>query len=383
VSAGGASEGGFGSPDGERRGARDGQVPRDEGASRRDGTAVTDAGRPGISGLGPWPGDDPLVAQSVVVGDLADLPAEIAGLPYTVLLPARGPWGDRTGQAVATLVDLPAELGPHGWKLADRPGADLSRARALAREDVDALAVAAHGWTGPLVVHALGPMTLSAGLYLARGDRVLSDPGAVRDVAESSAAGLAERLATLRAAVPGARLTVLLHEPLLAQVVAGVLPTFSGYAALRPVPGPVASERVAGVLDGARSGGAHGVVVHGGSAWAAVPVVRGARPDGLALAVAGLEDRAWESVAEAVEAGLALWAELPPQGSSQCAGPDVTGQADVLLRPWRTVGLPLRGLRDVVLLAGAPAATDTPEAARAALAGVARAGRVVAERAES
>ena len=36
----------------------------------------------------------------------------------------------------------------------------------------------------------------------------------------------------------------------------------------------------------------------------------------------------WEKVAEVVEGGLAFWPELPPQASSQCAGPDVAGQAD-------------------------------------------------------
>lgn len=340
-------------------------------------------GRPGVSGTGPWPGTDVLEAQSTVVGDLVDASSEIQGLPFTVLLPDRGPWGDRTGRAAALLSEVPAELGPHGWKLADRPGRDLARAQALVREDVDALAVAAHGYAGPLVVPVAGPLTLSAQLYLARGDRVLSDPGAVREVAQSLAEGVGEHVAALRRAVPGAEVTVLLHEPLLAQVVAGVLPTFSGYSALRAVPGPLAAERLATVAQGVRAAGAAAVSVHGGTAWAAVPAVRAAGVDGLALAVAGLDEQGWERVAEAVEGGLRLWAELPPQGSSQCAGPDVVGQADVLTRPWRSVGLPVTGLRDVVLLAGEAPGRATPDDARAALAGLVRAGRIVAERAEA
>ncbi|GEM_PF-267591 len=362
-------------------------------------------GRPGVSGTGAWPGTDVLEAQSTVVGDLVDAPSEVAGLPFTVLLPARGPWGDRVGHAAALLAELPAELGPHGWKLADRPGGDLGRARAYVREDLDALAVAAHGYTGPLVLPVAGPLTLAASLYLARGDRVLSDAGAVRELAESIAAGIGEHVAAVHRSVPGAQVTVLLHEPLLAQVVAGVLPTFSGYAALRAVPGPVAAERLATVADGARAGGsgAAAVVVHGGTAWTSLATVRAARADGVALAVAGLDERGWERVAEAVEGGLRLWAELPPQATSQCAGPDVVGQADLLTRPWRSVGLPAAGLRDVVLLAGDPPGTGgrggtmpgaagagaatagqaSPDDARAALAGLLRAGRIVAERAEA
>jgi hypothetical protein len=334
----------------------------------------------GVSGTGTWPGADALDAASVVVGDLADGPTGLTGLPFTVLLPGRGPWGDRAGHAGALLAELPTELGPHGWKLADRPGGDLSRARAYLREDLDALAVAAHGYTGPLVVPVLGPLTFAATVYLARGDRVLADAGAVRDVTASLAAGIAEHLAAVRVAVPGAEPTVLLHEPLLAQVVAGVLPTFSGYAALRSVPGPVAAERIGAVAAGARDGGAAAVIVHGGSSWASLPAIRHAGVDGLGLAVAGFDERAWERVAEAVEDGLALWAELPPQASSQCAGPDVAGQADVLLRPWRSVGLPSARLRDVVVLAGDQG--GTPDDARAGLAGVVKAATIVAERAE-
>jgi hypothetical protein len=334
----------------------------------------------GVSGLGPWPGTDPLEEQTVVVGDLAAVPEGVDGLPFRVQLPAGGGL-DATGRAAATLVDLPVELGPHGWKLADRPGRDLARARAAAREELDALAVAAHGWTGPLVLPAQGPLTLAASLYLARGDRALSDEGAVRDLTESFAAGLAEELGRVRVAVPGAEPVVLLHEPMLAAVLVGAVPTFSGYSAIRRVPGPVVAQRLRTVVGAVREAGAARVVVHLGDAWVALPAVTGAGADAVGLAVRqGLDERGWERLAEAVEGGLRVWAALPPVASSQCAGPDVRGQAETLLRPWGRVGLPVDRLRDVVLVAGAT--SPTPEAARRSLADVVRAAEVVAERAE-
>ncbi|ADG74011.1 conserved hypothetical protein [Cellulomonas flavigena DSM 20109] len=336
-----------------------------------------------VSGVGPWPGTDALEAATTVVGDLADTPSEVEGLPFAPLLPARGPWGDATGAAVALLTDMPAELGPHGWKLADRPGRDLERARALAREDLDALAVAAHGYVGGFVLPVLGPFTFAADVYLARGDKLLSDHGAVRDVVAASAEGVAARVADLRRVVPGADVRVLLREPLLAPVLAGAVPGFSGRAPLRRVPGPVVAEGLGAVADAARGAGATALVVHGGTAWSALAAVGASSADGAALAVAGIGERGWEEVARVVEGGTALWAELPPQASSQCAGPDVVGQADVLLRPWRSVGMPAGGLRDVVLLAGAPPERAIPDDARGALAGLVRAAGVVAERAES
>lgn len=330
----------------------------------------------GVSGTGGWPGQDVLEAQTVVVGDLVDTPSEVQGLPFEVHLPARGPGATLVGRALGLLVELPAELGPHGWKLADRPGSDLTRTRALAREDLDALAVAGHGYVGPLVVPVLGPVTLAASVYLARGDRALADPGALRDLADSLAAGLVEHLAAIARAVPGAEPVVLLHEPMLAQAVAGVLPSFSGYARLRAVPGPSAAERIGSVVSAARRARAR-AVVHGGAAWTTVPAIRATGADGIALEVEPLGERGWERVAEAVEAGLQLWAHVPPQRSSQCAGPDAVGQARSVTGPWRSVGLPAAGLDDVVLLVGdQPGGADD---ARGALAGAVRAARVVAE----
>lgn len=337
----------------------------------------------GVSGTGPWPGIDVLEAQTTVVGDLADTPEGADGLPFLTVLPARGPAASALARTAGLLEELPVELGVHGWKLADRPGADLSRVRALVREDLDALAVAAHGHDGPLVVPVLGPMSLAADLYLARGDRVLSDAGAVRDVADSLAAGLAEHLAAVRRAVPAATVQVLVLEPQLAPVLAGVLPTFSGYAALRSVPGPVVAERLRTVLDAGRAAGAGHVAVHAGSSWTGIAAVRASGADGLGLAVDALDERGWERVAEAVEGGTRLWAQLPPQASSQCAGPDVVGQADALTVPWRRVGLPAAGLSDAVLLASEPPPGAGPDDVRGALAGLVRAAVLVAERAEA
>ncbi|WP_083649263.1 hypothetical protein [Cellulosimicrobium sp. CUA-896] len=176
---------------------------------------------PAVSGLGPWPGGqdaDALQAQLTVLGDLAELPTGVRGVPFLVQLPARGPGADATGRAAALLPGMPVELGPHGWKLADHAGADERRAEAFRREDLEALAIAAAGYAGPLALAVRGPWTLAAELYLARGDRVLSDHGAVRDLVEAFAAGVADHVGEVRRQVPGADVVVQLDEPLLAQV---------------------------------------------------------------------------------------------------------------------------------------------------------------------
>jgi hypothetical protein len=332
-----------------------------------------------VSGLGPWPGTDVLEAQTVVLGDLADTPSGVDGVPFRVQQARWSGAQDPTGRAAALLVDLPVELGVHGWKLADHPGRDVARVRASAREELDAVAIAALGWSGPLATAVQGPLTLAASLYLARGDRALADPGAVRELTDSLATGIAEEIARLRVAVPGAEPLVVLHEPMLAAILVGAVPTFSGYSAIRPVAGPVVAERLRTLADTVRGAGAARVVVHLGDAWAALPAVARAGVDAVGLGVGTLDERAWERVAEAVEGGLGLWAALPPVASSQCAGPDVRGQAETLLRPWGRVGLPVDRLGDVVLVPAA--APPTPDAARRALADVVRAAEVVAERA--
>lgn len=344
----------------------------------------------GASGPGVWPGTDVLEAYLTIFGDLAEAPEGVQALPFLAHLPARGAGALPVARTAALLDDMPVELGPHGWKLSDHPGMDLDRAHAFLREDLDALAVAAHGYTGPLTVQVVGPWTLAATLYLARGDRVLADRGAVAALAESLAAGVGAHAAAVRAQVPGAQVSVQIDESLLGQVAAGVIPTFSGYSRLRAVRGPDLLDGLSPVLDAARAAGVRSVV-HVGQAWVgiapvvlagsdAVGVELGAQTDGPAWNESG-----WERVARATERGTGLWAGLPPASVSQCAGTDVRGLADLVSVPWRRMGLPAAGLADVVLTSAGSAATlaasGNPDAARGALGSVVRAAAILAERA--
>lgn len=324
----------------------------------------------------------------VVLGDLSEVPEGVTGLPFLTQLSDRGPGAEPVARTAALLVEMPVEIGPHGWKLADHAGADSERARAFLREDIGALAIAAYEYAGPLTVQVVGPWTLAATVYLARGDRVLSDRGAVRALAESLAAGLAEHVRDVRAQVPGAELTVQVHEPLLGQVAAGVLPTFSGMSRLRPVDGPDLVGGLRPVLDTARDDGVTSVV-HVGQAWVGIaPVVlAGADALGMDLGLvdAGWNATGWELIARAVERGTTFWAGLPPAAVSRCAGADVRGLADVVSVPWRRMGLPAAGLADVVLTGagadGRGATTVSPAEVRSALATTVRAAAILAERA--
>lgn len=349
-----------------------------------------------VSGRGPWPGDDVLEAQTAVLGTLTDTPYGVTGVPFLPVLAERGPGAEPVGRSAALLVDMPVELGPHGWKLSDASGMDLDRARAFLREDLDTLAVAAYGYSGPLTVQVTGPWTLAATLYLARGDRVLSDRGAVRELGLSLAAGVVEHLAALRAQVPGAQVTVQVSETLLGQVAAGVLPTFSGYSRLRAVSGPDLVEGLRPFLDALRAADAPGVV-HLGSAWVGVPAAVHAGADAIGMDLspvgAGWNEHGWECVARAVEAGVGFWASLPRPTVSQCAGADVGSLVDVLRTPWLRMGLPTSGLDDVVLVGSdeapggslgtsrGPVGAGSVQDARGALSTLVRVGALLAEHA--
>jgi hypothetical protein len=135
------------------------------------------------------------------------------------------------------------------------------------------------------------------------------------------------------------------------------------------------------VVAAARAAGATGVSLHLGAGWGVLAAAKAAGADAVGLDVGGLTELAWEAVAAAVEDGIALWAQLPPATSSQCAGQDPKGHAETLVVPWLRVGLPVGALSEAVLVAGRPEGAWTPDAARSALGDVVRAARVVVDRA--
>ncbi len=346
----------------------------------------------GVSGSGLWPGLDPLEAQLAVFGDLSDAPEGVRGLAFLPQLPARGVGADALGRTASLLADAPVELGPHGWKLADHGGADLARAQDFLQHDLEALAIAALG-CGPITLQVVGPWTLAATLFLARGDRVLADFGAVRGVAQALGQGVVELISRVRDLVPGAEVTVQFDETLLGQVNAGALPTFSGYSRLPLVRGPELVEELRSVLDVVHRCGGR-TVVQVGSAWSGVPVVALSGAGAVGVTLGPWNEQGWEFLARALERGLDVWPAVPHAQVSQRSGAAVPDLVDLITVPWSRIGLPVRDLNRLTLTQAPPlgdhlapqfaaawALAGSADAARSELATLIRVARILAERA--
>jgi Cobalamin-independent synthase, Catalytic domain len=133
------------------------------------------------------------------------------------------------------LVDIAVEVVPTGYRVTARQGRDHRRAVDLLRADLDALEEACQAARPEWVkVQAAGPWTLAAGVELHSGHRVLTDAGAVREFAASLLEGLRAHVEEV-AARTGARVVVQLDEPTLPAVLAGSLPTASGYGTVPAV----------------------------------------------------------------------------------------------------------------------------------------------------
>ena len=181
------------------------------------------------TGIGSMPGANPAEAMRVIAGELPDF-------PHLPELPDRGPGADLTGRTAALLVDLAVEVTPRGWRLAERSGRDLARARSMLSSDLDALEEVLDGFHGPVKIQLCGPWTLAATLELPRTMNVaVADPGAVADLTASLAEGAAAHVADVAKRLPGARLVVQFDEPALPAVAEGMVPTASGLSRLAAV----------------------------------------------------------------------------------------------------------------------------------------------------
>lgn len=255
-----------------------------------------------VTGLGSLPGADPVEACTLVFGELPDL-------PHLPELPARGPGADIIGRAAGLLVDLPVELIPSGWRLTAHPGRDLRRAHDLFAWDLDALEGAATGYRGPLKVQVTGPLTLAASVELPSGHKIISDFGAVRDLTASLAEGVAAHLQAVAARVPGAELLLQLDEPSLPTVIAGQVPTPSGYGTVRALDPALAESSLAQVLSTAAEGAR---VLHCCAPDAPITLLKDAGANALALDAGQLDAAQYDPLGEALESGLSLWLGVLP-----------------------------------------------------------------------
>ncbi|MGK5498708.1 methionine synthase [Streptomyces sp. URMC 125] len=327
-------------------------------------------GTAAATGVGSLPGTDVREAVRTVVDTLGQL-------PHLPELPARGPGADMIGRTAGMLVELPVHLEPSGWRAADAPGHDMRRARSLLGEDLDALEEFTQGYSGALKVSAAGPWTMAASLERRSGEAMLGDAGACRYLAESLAEGLREHLAEVRRRVPGAAVVLQLDEPSLPAVLAGRVPTASGYRTHRAVDRGVAEQALRQVLEAAGEGPA---VVHCCAPGVPFGLLRRAGAAGISCDLSLLTERDDEAIGEAVEGGTALFAGVVPATGAGTAGLSDPGGSVMGVRMlWRRLGLSPELLpRSVVVTPSCGLAGASPAYARAALAHCVRAARSLA-----
>ncbi|MFJ5954954.1 hypothetical protein ACIQC5_03240 [Paenarthrobacter sp. NPDC092416] len=321
--------------------------------------------RVSATALGPWPGSDPVEATRIIRGELGD-----PHIPFLAELPDRGVGSDALGRTGSLLVELPLDVQPHGWRLVDRPGKDLQRARSALATDLNVLADVAgeEDVSAPqLKIQILGPMGLAAGLHLHNGERALLDYGARRDIAESLAAGVAEHLGRIAAAVPGAEIVVQVDEPDIAAVMGGTIPTASGYRTLRSIGGEEVTGAWRVVIDALKAAGAVEVVVSVPEIEAPIERIIAAGADGVAIPLRALTSRQWEQLAGAVEAGKKIWAGAltPSPGDGNLAR--AAHVVETIWRPWRQLGLPAAALGGIRVTPSTGLAHLTPSEARSVL----------------
>lgn len=241
------------------------------------------------------PGEDFAEALRTVLGELPDL-------PYLPELPARGAVAAMTGRTLAVVAELGFDLQPAGWRLTDAPGIDHRRARSLLAQDLDVLEEQTQGYEGELKVQVAGPWTLAATVERPRGDRLLADFGARRELAQALAEGLRVHLADVKRRVPGARLLVQVDEPALPAVLAAQVPTASGFGRHRSVDLPRASEALGWVFDAVLASGAV-PVAHCCAADVPIGLLRGAGAQAVSLDLAVLAAASYDELGTALDAG--------------------------------------------------------------------------------
>lgn len=330
------------------------------------GTARIPAGV--ATGIGSMPGTDPLEAARLIAGELEDL-------PHLVELPARGLGADLIGRTAGMLVDLPVDVSTTGYRLVDRPGPILGRARGHLAHDLDATEevwelAGLRGAGRAFKVQAAGPATLAAHLELPGGRAVLTDPGALAEVTASLAEGLAAHLGEVTRRL-GAHMVLQLDEPELPAVLAGTVPGLSRFDPVSALPAPDAAGLIRQIVEAADVP----VLVHCCAPAAPLAVLDQAGVTGAAIDLAQLTATDLDGVGEWLEAGRLLATGVVPTGPGRAdpvTGTDPVGDprsvADPVVHLIDRLGFPRTMLATgLVYTPACGLAGVDPERARTAL----------------
>ncbi|MFT4087385.1 MAG: vitamin-B12 independent methionine synthase [Gordonia sp. (in: high G+C Gram-positive bacteria)] len=197
------------------------------------------------AGVGSMPGVDPREAARIVVGE-----SSLVALPE---LPARGVGADLIGRTASILVDIPVDVVHRVYRLTSAPTTITRRGRDFLRWDLDALEEqwelgGLAGSDRAVKLQTAGPFTFGAQVELRGGHKLVRDRGAVRDVAESLAAGLAGRAAEVERRL-GARVVVQIDEPGAGPVVDGTVTPLTRLDPIAPIPVQEVAETLNGLVE--------------------------------------------------------------------------------------------------------------------------------------
>ncbi len=323
----------------------------------------------GATGVGSMPGTEQVDLREAVSLVLALVP----DLPFLPEVPGRGPHADLTGRALAVMAELGADLQPAGWRLTDASGIDHRRARSLLAQDLDTAEELTQGYTGPFKIQVAGPWTLAATVERPRGDRVLADRGARRELGQALAEGLRGHVADVQRRIPGATIVVQVDEPALPAVLAGAIPTASGFHRHRSVDAPAASPALEEVFAAVSESGAT-AVAHCCASDVPLRLLTGAGAAGVSVDLDVLPASAYDDLAELLEQERPVHLGVVPSATPSTP-PTEAAVTERVLRLLDMLGLDPGSASSLVLTPSCGLAGADPSWARAALELVERSAR--------
>lgn len=281
------------------------------------------------------PGEDFNDAVQIVLGEVGDF-------PYLPELPARGATASMTGRTLALVAELGVDLQPAGWRLTVAPGVDQRRAKSLLAQDLDTVEDAAQAHLAQtddaaFKLQIAGPWTLAATVERPRGDKVLADHGARRDLAQALAQGVRDHVSDVRRRLGGAQIVVQVDEPALPAVLAGAIPTSSGFHRHRSVSTADAAQSLNWVLAAIADSGA-ATAVHCCADGVPFTVFRETSAQSLSLDLGRLEPAEYDETGAWIDAGREVWLGVVPSldpSDRQLTENDLTTE---VLRWWSALG---------------------------------------------